>query len=1036
MNQQACWCGSRELTPFGDDYLECVCGTLVRSTMPAGDITCVTDEEHDLYGRNYWFARQAELGLPDIDRRRLSDVKDRVLAWLRLVLAYKSPPGRVLEIGAGHGAFVSLLIAAGFDACGLELSPWLVDYARRTSGAPLRQGPVEAQAFEPHSFDVIVAFDVLEHLADPGRTVRHCARLLRPDGLLILQTPRRSADIVSPDACPAGFRRMLIPEHLYLFSEQSARALLARAGFGGVSTEPPVFDTDMILVAGAYPPQRHGPNGFRPSASLEWLLELDEAWRREAQDRQHRLEVLARTVEAADRDRAAHAEDIRALRSELGGVQGELQTVRSEFADMRERFEEADRDRRERQERIDQLQARHDELQTHYDELQTGYHELEARQHDLQVRHDEVARALGLRQAQNETLEALFAEADRQRTERQARLEGLARELAGARNRLGELEGQLRQAETERTDHVRVAAQLGRVESEMGRLSERYESLRAALVYHRNSRLYKAMVRVGRWQPFETWVSPALEGLPQARTASGRDEIQITWTLPTTAGATGSGPIAVDLTAILPGGENGGAKLVALEVVRALSRRFPDRQFVLLTSAASHHEVAALDAPNVRRHLVDPAPTALADVLEQAAEPVAALFCPMTTSPFDDPRVPVVCLVHDLQYRTYGEFFGDDTREARRAAFEHVVRVADHIVTPSSYVRSSVLQHPGVQADRVTAIGHRFSGTRLGRTPDGESAEILARYGLARRRYFIYPANFWPHKNHLMLLLAFAQVVRQHPDLDLRLVLTGASRPDPRTVRDSISRMRLDGRVLLPGYVPPADLAALLSGALALVFPSLYEGFGMPIVEAFAAGCPVACSDVTSLPEVAGDAALYFDPRKPEAIAAALEQLVCCPSLADDLRRRGLERVRSIDATEPVALDYMRAVDRVCATPRQVRNQLAGVFSDRWTTSALVVACEPGTSEVRMAIDNSRDDGVTLTADGVEPFTLEAGRSLTLRCVPGAAGYFRIAIGPTFRPCDREPSTDTRSLGLRLRSCTLHGSAPEPIDLLSTLARG
>jgi hypothetical protein len=88
---------------FGRDYLECACGTLVRSVMPVKDITRVRDEESDLYGRNYWFAHQAELGLPDLEDRRVTDLLGRCFPWLRTVLGYKRPPGRALEIGAAHG---------------------------------------------------------------------------------------------------------------------------------------------------------------------------------------------------------------------------------------------------------------------------------------------------------------------------------------------------------------------------------------------------------------------------------------------------------------------------------------------------------------------------------------------------------------------------------------------------------------------------------------------------------------------------------------------------------------------------------------------------------------------------------------------------------------------------------------------------------------------------------------------------------------------------------------------------------------------
>ena len=200
-----CWCGNRDLTTFGQNYLECACGTLVRSTMPLKDVTRVEDEEHDLYGRNYWFAHQVAprfAGSPGTQCRRPAWSP----AMARMVLAYKAPPGRVIEIGAAHGVFVALLTAAGFDATGIELSPWVVEYARRTSGARMLLGPLEDQQLEPRSHDLIVAFDVLEHLPDPVRTMTRCAELLRDDGLLLLQTPRRQAGVDFIQASSGRFR--------------------------------------------------------------------------------------------------------------------------------------------------------------------------------------------------------------------------------------------------------------------------------------------------------------------------------------------------------------------------------------------------------------------------------------------------------------------------------------------------------------------------------------------------------------------------------------------------------------------------------------------------------------------------------------------------------------------------------------------------------------------------------------------------------------------------------------------------------------
>jgi SAM-dependent methyltransferase len=198
--------------------------------------------------------------LPDIRQRARQDLPERCLHWLRTLLSFKVPPARVLELGCSHGGFVALLRWAGFDACGQEVSPWVVDYARKTFDVPMLLGPIEEQALPERSFDAIVLNDVLEHLPDPVGTLRRCAGLLKPDGVLLVQTPdypdhqtfaqMRSAQI--PFLVYLENKEVTI-EHLYVFSKRSARLLGARLGCGYVEFEPPMFPCDMFFAAGKQP---------------------------------------------------------------------------------------------------------------------------------------------------------------------------------------------------------------------------------------------------------------------------------------------------------------------------------------------------------------------------------------------------------------------------------------------------------------------------------------------------------------------------------------------------------------------------------------------------------------------------------------------------------------------------------------------------------------------------------------------------------------------------------------------------------------
>jgi glycosyltransferase involved in cell wall biosynthesis len=262
------------------------------------------------------------------------------------------------------------------------------------------------------------------------------------------------------------------------------------------------------------------------------------------------------------------------------------------------------------------------------------------------------------------------------------------------------------------------------------------------------------------------------------------------------------------------------------------------------------------------------------------------LFCPFTLPIFRDSTVPVVSIVYDLQYHYYPQFFEPGDREDRERNFRETCRLADRLVCISDFVRETVLQNTNLKPEKVIAIPIRLS--RRLKTPSPEMiSSILKRYGLDPDEFLFYPANFWPHKNHAMLFTAFGMFCHRHPGSSLRLVCTGA--PDAQMInwQETVRRMGLENRILFPGHLSPEYFSALFSSCRTLIFPSLYEGFGMPILEGMSLGKPVLCSDVTSLPEVGGEAVLYFNPKKPEEILNAMETIVDNRELAERLVERG-----------------------------------------------------------------------------------------------------------------------------------------------------
>jgi glycosyltransferase involved in cell wall biosynthesis len=232
---------------------------------------------------------------------------------------------------------------------------------------------------------------------------------------------------------------------------------------------------------------------------------------------------------------------------------------------------------------------------------------------------------------------------------------------------------------------------------------------------------------------------------------------------------------------------------------------------------------------------------------------------------------------------------------------------SDRIVCISNHVRGTLLASVDVRPDRVVTIP-------LGLLQDFQKSErgVVARLGLTTGDFLLYPANFWRHKNHRTLFNALRIYRQNHPHSHLKVVCTGVPNSHMRTLQVEADTLLPPGTVVFAGYVAPDELKALFEACRGLIFPSLYEGFGMPVLEAMAHEKPVLCSDVSSLPEVAGDAAIYFDPTDARAIASAIE------ALADDARiavlvRRGAERAAALGSAREMAQRYVTLLQQVMA---------------------------------------------------------------------------------------------------------------------------
>jgi glycosyltransferase involved in cell wall biosynthesis len=378
--------------------------------------------------------------------------------------------------------------------------------------------------------------------------------------------------------------------------------------------------------------------------------------------------------------------------------------------------------------------------------------------------------------------------------------------------------------------------------------------------------------------------------------------------------------VVVDLTPLLPGGENGGAKPMTLELIRRMASSSPKTKFILLTLSRTFDELAAFKQPNVEVVLVEELRTKTFWSKPKPGIPKRGslvrrlggnvLFCPFTAPFFAQAGIPTVSVIYDLQYADYPQYFEGRARSQRRKNFTKACRRADRLVCISDFVRRRVLEESGLPQERVTTV-HIQLAHRLPPLAPELSASVLARLQLTPARYFLYPANFWKHKNHEMLLVAMGLFTTRFRHSDLKLVCTGAPGERRDFLQSAAERMGLRERVLLPGYLSESDFSALMQSCLALIFPSLYEGFGMPVIEAQSIGKPVLCSNLASLPEVAGEAALVFDPRLPESIVTAMQRIESDPTVRQDLIRNGFENVKRFADAGAMASQYLRTLAEV-----------------------------------------------------------------------------------------------------------------------------
>ena len=273
---------------------------------------------------------------------------------------------------------------------------------------------------------------------------------------------------------------------------------------------------------------------------------------------------------------------------------------------------------------------------------------------------------------------------------------------------------------------------------------------------------------------------------------------------------------------------------------------------------------------------------------ELAAGGYDVLFCPLLVLDPLKPGIPSAVMIPDLQHEFFPEFFEPNTLKWRRQTFRPSTIYATHIFTLSQHSKNTIVDKFRADAEKIEVVYLDVDDEFRQPAPTSPS-KAFRNLGLPER-YLFYPANFWPHKNHSNLLRAMRLLAGSHPDL--ALVLTGAETGHSR-VKKEVDDLRLSRNVYFPGYVDRSVLVELYRNAAAVPFISRFEGFGIPILEAFHSGTPVITSRAGSCEEVAGGAALLVDELDPASIAAGIARVLddsaCRATLVDKGRNRASE---------------------------------------------------------------------------------------------------------------------------------------------------
>ncbi|MDD1682674.1 MAG: glycosyltransferase family 4 protein [Methanoregula sp.] len=362
--------------------------------------------------------------------------------------------------------------------------------------------------------------------------------------------------------------------------------------------------------------------------------------------------------------------------------------------------------------------------------------------------------------------------------------------------------------------------------------------------------------------------------------------------------------IGINLLPLRPG-ENGGHELYVRNLLMKLSTIDPDNEYFLITAPYNDSSLhfpqrnfkkiyfhSEITLSEIVRYIIGRIFRKMSSSEITLKKIISRYhfdlwFCPFSNLEPRPVKIPSIVTIPDIQHEYYPGNFSNTELLSRKRYIKPSVEMTTEIITESDFSKKCFMEKLGVDPQKIHVIplsaDDRFSN------PSKKASDVIKKFSLPDE-YFLYPANGWPHKNHLALIEGFS-LYRKSFSTPLHLVLTGRGLQGTAAVMNLIAQNNISAYVHILGYVENEDLPGLYKNAKALVFPSLFEGFGIPLLEAMAMGCPVIASDATCIPEVAGDAAYFFDAKNPRSICDAMHRIIDDNALREQLIRNGKNRV-------------------------------------------------------------------------------------------------------------------------------------------------